>query len=178
MKLQETTPLSSFCLLSSPLPLLSLPLPFSSHSLLPQVNFTPLCVRLYSCALVVDVVEAGKEVFSLPITAKVMVPSVSLLTPLLDFGRCFIRHPYVQNVELQNNSELPVQYKMAPQDQATAVSKLALCWSCRLCVHPSFERCSQIAVSYSTPHPEGIVKPLSTLSIPLQVWLCLCQLFD
>ena len=126
----------------------------------------------------VDVVEAGKEVFSLPITAKVVVPSVSLLTPLLDFGRCFIRHPYVQNVELQNNSELPVQYKMAAQDQAAAVRKVALCWVLQVVVHPSFERCPQIAVSYSTPHPEGIVKPLSTLSIPLQVWLCLCWLFD
>ena len=124
----------------------------------------------------VDVVEAGKEVFSLPITAKVVVPPVSLLTPLLDFGRCFIRHPYVQNVELQNNSELPVQYKMAPQDQAAAVGKAALCWVLQIMC--SFERCPQIAVSYSTPHPEGIVKPLSTLSIPLQVWLCLCWLFE
>lgn len=117
----------------------------------------------------VDVVEAGKEVFSLPITAKVMVPPVSLLTPLLDFGRCFIRHPYVQNVELQNNSELPVQYKMAPQDQGAAVGKVALCWVLQsVCVHSLFQH-PQTAVSYSTPHPEGIVKPLSTLSIPLQV---------
>lgn len=93
----------------------------------------------------VDVVEAGKEVFSLPITAKVMVPPVSLLTPLLDFGRCFIRHPYVQNVELQNNSELPVQYKMAPQDQAAAVGKVALCWVlqsvCSLLVSTSTDCC-------------------------------------
>jgi len=111
-----------------------------------KVNFTPSSVRSYSCALVVDVEEAGREVFSLPISAKAVVPSVSLLTPLLDFGRCFIRHPYVQNVELLNNSNLPVKYKMPPQDQAaTAV------------------------ISYSTRCPKGVIEPLTTLSIPLQV---------
>jgi len=83
-------------------------------------------VRSYSCALVVDVEEAGREVFSLPISAKAVVPSISLLTPLLDFGRCFIRHPYVQNVELLNNSNLPVKYKMPPQDQAATVGKMTL----------------------------------------------------
>ena len=134
---------SSSSSLPSPPLLLSLLSHFPSHSSLtpppsplPQVNFTPLCVRSYSCALVVDVVEAGKEVFSLPITAKVVVPSVSLLTPLLDFGRCFIQHPYVQNVELQNNSELPVQYKVTAQDQAAAVRKVALSWVLQIVCSP------------------------------------------
>lgn len=101
-----------------------IPLLSSSLPIIPQVNFTPSSVRSYSCALVVDVEEAGREVFSLPISAKAVVPSVSLLTPLLDFGRCFIRHPYVQNVELLNNSNLPVKYKMPPQDQAATVGQM------------------------------------------------------
>jgi len=119
-------------------------------------------VRSYSCALVVDVVEAGKEVFSLPITAKVMVPPVSLLTPLLDFGRCFIRHPYVQNVELQNNSELPVQYKMAPQDQAAAVSKVTFWWDLQSMCSLIVSTCSVHRLLSPTPPP--ILRALSSLS--------------
>lgn len=101
-------------------------------------------MKSYSTALVVDVKEAGREVFSLPITAKSVVPSVTLLTPLLDFGRCFLHHPFVQNVELLNDSNLPVKYEMTPQvDQTVLV--------------------------YSTMHPKGVIEPHTTLSIPLQV---------
>ena len=107
-------------------------------------------------------VEAGKEVFSLPITAKVMVPPVSLLTPLLDFGRCFIQHPYVQNVELQNNSELPVQYKMAPQDQAAAVSKVTFWWDLKSVCSLIVSTCSVHRLLSPTPPP--ILRALSSLS--------------
>ena len=101
-------------------------------------------MKTYSTALVVDVNEAGKEVFSLPISAKSVVSPITLLTPLLDFGRCFIQHPYVQNVELLNNSSLPVKYEMS--DQA-----------------------DQRALIYLTPHPKGVIEPHTTLQIPLEV---------
>ena len=91
-----------------------------------------------------DIEEAGLEVFSIPITAKSTVPQVTLLTQFLDYGRCFFRHPYVHNVEILNDSPLPVRYEVPPQvDQGVLV--------------------------YSTPHPSGIIEPHSTLSIPLQV---------
>ncbi len=101
-------------------------------------------MKSYSTALVVDVEEAGEEVFSLPITATSVVPRITLLTPLLDFGRCFICHPYSLNVTLCNNSSLPVKYEMAPQGY-------------------------QGALVYSTPSPRGVIKPRETLDIPLQV---------
>ena len=101
-------------------------------------------MKSYSTALIVDVEEAGLEVFSIPITAKSIVPQVTLLTQLLDYGRCFLRHPYVHNVEILNDSSLPVKYEMPPQlDQSILV--------------------------YSTPRPSRIIEPHSTLSIPLQV---------
>ena len=101
-------------------------------------------MKSYSTALVVDVQEAGKEVFSLPITAKSVIPLITLLTPLLDFGRCFIHHPYQQNVMLHNDSDLPVRYEMPPQvDQSILI--------------------------YSTAHPKGVVKAGETLNIPLQI---------
>ena len=80
-----------------------------------QVNFTPSCVKSYSTALLVDVDEAGREVYSIPITAKSVVPRVTLITQLLDYGRCFLRHPYMHSVEIMNDTALPVKYEMPPQ---------------------------------------------------------------
>lgn len=109
-----------------------------------QINFTPSSVKSYSTALIVDVDEAGREVFSIPITAKSIIPRVTLLTQLLDYGRCFLRYPYMHSVEIMNDSPLPVKYEMPPQvDQSILI--------------------------YSTPHPSGVIEPHSTLSIPLQV---------
>lgn len=79
------------------------------------MNFTPSYVKSYSTALLVDVDEAGLEVFSIPITAKSTVPSVTLITQLLDYGRCFLRYPYSHNVEIMNDTALPVKYEMPPQ---------------------------------------------------------------
>ena len=101
-------------------------------------------MKSYSTVLVMDVDEAGKEIFSLPILAKSVVPQVNLLTPLLDFGRCFLQHPYVKNLKLLNDSNLPVKYEMPPQvDQSLVV--------------------------YSTPHPKGVIEQNSTLRIPFQI---------
>ena len=80
-----------------------------------QVNFTPSSVKSYSTALLVDIDEAGREVFSIPITAKSIVPQVTLITQLLDYGRCFRRYPYMHNVEIMNDTTLPVKYEMPPQ---------------------------------------------------------------
>lgn len=108
------------------------------------MNFTPSSVKSYSTALIIDVEEAGLEVFSIPITAKSIVPQVTLLTQLLDYGRCFLRYPYVHDVEIINDSALPVKYEMPPQlDQSIVV--------------------------YSTPHPSGVIDPHSTLRVPLQI---------
>lgn len=109
-----------------------------------QLNFTPAFVKTYTDFLVVDIEEVGKNIFSLPISAKSMVPSVQLLTPMLDYGRCFLKLPYTQVVKLFNDSNLPVKYTMPPQ-----VDKSSLC--------------------YSSPHPSGVVNPHSGLSVPLQI---------
>ena len=79
------------------------------------MKLTPSFAKSYSTALLVDIEEAGREVFSIPITAKSIVPQVNLLTQLLDYGHCFLRYPYVQNVEIMNDTALPVKYEMPPQ---------------------------------------------------------------
>jgi hypothetical protein len=85
------------------------------YNIIIQVNFTPSFVKSYSTALLVDIEEAGREVFSIPITARSTVPQVTLITQLLDYGRCFLRYPYTQNVEIMNDTALPVKYEMPPQ---------------------------------------------------------------
>ncbi len=44
----------------------------------------------------VDVIDVGEEIVSLPLFAECAVPDVSVLTPVLDYARCFLNHPYVQ----------------------------------------------------------------------------------
>lgn len=94
--------------------------------------------------LVMNLQETGKDVYSLPILAKSVVPSITLRTPLLDYGRCFLEYPYTLNAELVNESELPVRYEVPEQEDETILA-------------------------YSTPSRTGIVEALSTLKLPLEI---------
>ena len=82
--------------------------------------------------------------FSLPITAQSVVPTITLTTSLLDYGRCFVNYPYTKNLVLKNESNLPAIYEsLPPLDLQSLV--------------------------FSTTAPKGIVEPHSTLWIPLQI---------
>ncbi len=47
--------------------------------------------------------------------SRCIVPNIGVLTPILDYGRCFLRHPYEHNVKLQNETDLPAKYELVPQ---------------------------------------------------------------
>ena len=111
-----------------------------------QLMFTPQHVKDYSTMMIMTLQETGSDVFSLPISAKSVVPPISLLTPLLKYGRCFLEYPYTRDVELLNESDLPVKY-MVPDQQ------------------------DQTELIYSTPHPSGVIEPHSTLKLPLEIKL-------
>lgn len=106
--------------------------------------FTPSSVEPYSSMLVMTIQETGRDVYSLPILADSVVPQISLLTPLLDYGRCFLEYPYVMKAEFLNDSGLPVKYEVPKQ-------------------------LDQSVVAYSTRHPSGVIKPHSTLKLPLEL---------
>ena len=106
--------------------------------------FTPSCVKTYSNMLVMALQETGGDVYSLPVLADAIVPKVTLLTPLLDYGRCFLEYPYTMNAELLNDSSLPVKYEVPRQKDKTVII-------------------------YSTPHPSGIIQPHTTLQLPLEL---------
>ena len=109
-----------------------------------QIDFVPAAVKVYSTELVLFVAETGMEIFSLPISAKSEVPAITLETPYLDYGRCFLQYPYTLTVTLNNPSRLPVKYEMHP---------------------PRDER----VLRYSTNPASGVIDPHSTLNLPLQI---------
>lgn len=44
-----------------------------------------------------------------------IVPAITVLSPILDYGRCFLRHPYEHSVKLHNDSDLPAKYELLTQ---------------------------------------------------------------
>lgn len=106
--------------------------------------FTPTQVKHYSAMMVMTLQETGKDVYSLPILAKAVVPRVSLLTPQLSYGHCFLEYPYTLEAELMNDSNLPVKYEVATQKD-------------------------KAALQYSTPCPSGIVNAHTVLKLPLEI---------
>ncbi|XP_045894276.1 hydrocephalus-inducing protein homolog isoform X2 [Micropterus dolomieu] len=81
-----------------------------------KVTLCSNTVRGYRLALVVDVEGVGKEIMTLPIIARCVVPDIAVETPLLDFQRCFLNHPYEQQVRLINTSTLPACYIVLDQE--------------------------------------------------------------
>ena len=82
-----------------------------------KVEICSNTIKRYELHLVVDVEGVGEEVVTLPISARCIVPQITVMSPLLDYGRCFLRHPYEHQVRLQNDTELPAKYELVSQDQ-------------------------------------------------------------
>ena len=94
--------------------------------------------QMYSGILLMDVLP--------PPGNRCVVPQVTVLTPILDYGRCFLRHPYEHNVRLQNDTELPAKYELLPQHLDAT-----------------------IPILYTSPQPKGIIPPYSTLEVPVVI---------
>ncbi|KAM9508694.1 hydrocephalus-inducing protein-like isoform 3-T3 [Guaruba guarouba] len=108
-----------------------------------QVTLCSNTVKRYKLALVVDVDGVGKELLSLPIRARCVIPTLRVLHPAVPFGRCSLKVPYQQMLTLVNDSNLPGCYWALPQENKAAA-----------------------AVWYSSPEPRGIIQPHSSVEIP------------
>ncbi|XP_067158936.1 hydrocephalus-inducing protein homolog [Apteryx mantelli] len=108
-----------------------------------QVTLCSNTVKKYNLALVVDVDGVGKEVSSLPLTARCVVPPLQVLDPVVKFGRCFLKFPYQQTLTLVNDSDLPGCFGVLPQEHKDAA-----------------------AVWYFSPLPCGIIQPHGSVEIP------------
>ncbi|XP_077982980.1 hydrocephalus-inducing protein homolog isoform X2 [Glandiceps talaboti] len=103
-------------------------------------------IKKYDMSMVVDIEGVGEEILSLPISAKCVVPAITVVTPILDYKRCFLNHPYEQNVQLFNDSDLPAKYDVLPQ-----------------------ETDEMTPILYSSPQPHGIIQPHSIVEVPLVI---------
>ncbi|XP_065519886.1 hydrocephalus-inducing protein-like, partial [Lathamus discolor] len=108
-----------------------------------QVTLCSNTVKRYKLALVVDVDGVGREVLSLPVRARCVIPPLRVLHPALTFGRCSLKVPYQQMLTLVNDSNLPGCYWALPQENKDTA-----------------------AVWYSSPEPRGIIQPQSSVEIP------------
>lgn len=97
----------------------------SSGTILPhgkqkiQVDFIPLTTRTYNLQLVMDVEGVGEQMASISVRANSIVPDVTVSTDELDYGDCFLRHPYKKVIELVNHSDLPAKFELQPQDDVS-----------------------------------------------------------
>ncbi|XP_041375521.1 hydrocephalus-inducing protein homolog [Gigantopelta aegis] len=112
------------------------------------VNFVSNTIKKYDVALVVDVDKVGEEVLSLPLSARCVVPAVTVLSPILDYGRCFLRHPYEHSIRLHNDTDLPAKYEIVPQESLGVDNPPIL---------------------YHSPVPKGVIAPHDVYDVALLI---------
>ncbi len=78
------------------------------------VEFVPHFIKKYETSLIVDIEDVGMELMNLPISARSIVPNITLLTTDIDMGRCFIYYPYEKTVKLSNETPLKARYYILP----------------------------------------------------------------
>lgn len=54
---------------------------------------------------------------SIAATGESVVPRLSLSHEVLDFGDCFLQHPYTLGMVISNAAKLPVKFEIEPQDE-------------------------------------------------------------
>ncbi|XP_070194710.1 hydrocephalus-inducing protein homolog isoform X4 [Littorina saxatilis] len=113
-----------------------------------KVTLTSNQTRKYENVLVVDVDHVGEEILSLAITARCVIPPISVLSPVLDYGRCFLRFPYQRCVKLHNDTDLPAKYIILPQEELNIDNPPIL---------------------YESPEPKGVVAAHSVCEVPLEI---------
>ena len=85
-----------------------------------QVEFIPGSVKVYAYSLAVDVMNVGEMLLSIPINAECFSSSLSLKERDIQYGEVFIRHPYVRELTLINNSDIVfTKFQVLPQQQYT-----------------------------------------------------------
>jgi hydrocephalus-inducing protein len=108
-------------------PLLTIQSSFNEFSIVPNsgvlppqsrckliVEFVPHFIKKYDTFLLVDVDDVGVELMRLPISARSSVPALSLSTPRVDMGRCFIYYAYERVIQISNESSLRARYRLVP----------------------------------------------------------------
>lgn len=86
------------------------------------IEFIPTTVKVYDYSLGVDVLGVGDLLLSVPITAECVVSSIKVDLPLreLEFGDCFIRYPYEEDLKITNlSTTVHTKFEISPQPKHT-----------------------------------------------------------
>ena len=86
-----------------------------------QVDFISITVRVYEMYLTVDVENVGEGLLSIPIKAGCRLPDVHVAEEHIEYGSCFLRYPYIQILELANDSDQMARYEILPQEEHTMI---------------------------------------------------------
>ncbi len=81
------------------------------------IEFVPHFIKKYETFLIVDIDDVGSDIFNLPITARSIVPNISVVTQTIDMDRCFIYHSYEKIVKLSNDTSLKARYFIQPTNE-------------------------------------------------------------
>ncbi len=86
-----------------------------------KIEFLSNTCKAYHSHLVVDIVDVGENLLSIPIKANCIVPEVLVSTTKINFGDCFIGYTYSQTLDLGNISNQPAKYEVIlPQEEERA----------------------------------------------------------
>ncbi|RYH22951.1 hypothetical protein EON65_18485, partial [archaeon] len=86
------------------------------------LEFIPTTIKVYDYSLAVDVLGVGDTLLSIPISAECIISQVKVELPNreLDFGDCFIRYPYEQDLNITNlSSVVHTKFEVLPQLKQT-----------------------------------------------------------
>ncbi|XP_005530185.1 PREDICTED: hydrocephalus-inducing protein homolog, partial [Pseudopodoces humilis] len=127
----------------------------SQGTILPQghqdieVTLCSNTVMEYYRKMLVDLVGLegiGKEVASVIISARCLVPELKVYPQLMRCNKCHLKEPYEKKFIIMNKTDIPACYGLIPQ-----------------------KRKENSPVLYSSPKPCGIVQPRSTAEIPVTI---------
>jgi hydrocephalus-inducing protein len=77
-----------------------------------HIDFVPHFIKNYDTSLIIDIEDVASDLFYLPITARSTVPSITLVTPFIEMGRCFIYHSYEKVIRVSNDTNLKAKYSV------------------------------------------------------------------
>lgn len=80
------------------------------------VEFIPRTVTKYDSQIILDVPKVKSGAVSIAVTGECVVPRLALSHEVLDFGDCFLNHPYTLGMVISNAAKLPVKFEIEPQD--------------------------------------------------------------
>ena len=82
------------------------------------IDFTPCMQQHYDNVLVVDLEGVGQDMLAIPIKANCVVPKVRVNpTDLIDYGKCFLKHAKVMQIQIINEDSLRAKFEIVAQDE-------------------------------------------------------------